>query len=194
MKALANGGLNLSILDGWWDEAWQTPAAEKRFIGWAIGNGESYDNPDYQDQVESAALYDLLERDIVPDVLRPRRRRPAAPLDRPDEELHFHAVPDFNMQRMVKEYATDFYVTANDEIPAAYGERGGTGQGTGGVDCPYSGSLERSSRRIGGFLDARGPSGGQPSPGASANSPRRIDPRIRSPWNSTWEGSTPMAS
>src|SRR5664280_2088272 len=66
MKVLPNGGLNLSILDGWWDEAWQDAAVEKRFIGWAIGNGESYDNPDDQDQVESSALYSLLERDIVP--------------------------------------------------------------------------------------------------------------------------------
>src|ERR1019366_6867034 len=50
MKVLPNGGLNLSIPDGWWEEAWQDAAAEKRFIGWAIGNGESYDNPDDQDQ------------------------------------------------------------------------------------------------------------------------------------------------
>src|ERR1035437_4737618 len=66
MKVLPNGGLNLSILDGWWEEAWQDAAAQKRFIGWAIGNGESYTNRDDQDQVESAALYALLERDIVP--------------------------------------------------------------------------------------------------------------------------------
>ena len=94
MKALANGGLNLSTLDGWWDEAWHAAAAEKRFIGWAIGNGESYDNPDEQDQVESAALYELLERDIVPAFYErgadglPRRWIGA------DEELHFHLVPD----------------------------------------------------------------------------------------------------
>ena len=53
MKALANGALNLSTLDGWWDEAWQAAVAEKRFVGWAIGQGESYDNAEYQDQVES---------------------------------------------------------------------------------------------------------------------------------------------
>ena len=36
----------LSTLDGWWDEAWHDASAEQRFIGWAIGNGESYDDPD----------------------------------------------------------------------------------------------------------------------------------------------------
>ena len=94
MKALANGGLNLSTLDGWWDEAWHDATAEKRFIGWAIGNGESYDNPDYQDQVESVGALRIAGAGHRPGLLRARRRRPAPPLDRPDEELHFHSVPD----------------------------------------------------------------------------------------------------
>src|SRR4030043_2369455 len=60
MKAAANGALNLSILDGWWDEAY-TPD-----VGWAIGSGEVYDDTAYQDSVESNAIYDILEKDIVP--------------------------------------------------------------------------------------------------------------------------------
>ena len=60
MKAAANGVLNLSILDGWWDEAYQPE------VGCAIGRGETYDDPDYQDQVEADTPYDLLEQDIVP--------------------------------------------------------------------------------------------------------------------------------
>jgi starch phosphorylase len=60
MKAAFNGGLNLSILDGWWDEA----SAES--TGWAIGRGEEYADLDYQDRVEADALYDLLESDVVP--------------------------------------------------------------------------------------------------------------------------------
>ena len=66
MKALANGGLNLSILDGWWDEAWHPATAEQPFVGWAIGRGEKYDNQEYQDQVESRALYEILEHDVIP--------------------------------------------------------------------------------------------------------------------------------
>ncbi|MDR0411865.1 MAG: alpha-glucan family phosphorylase [Treponema sp.] len=60
MKAAMNGVLNCSILDGWWDEAY-TPE-----VGWAIGQGEQYTDTNLQDDVESRALYDLLERDIIP--------------------------------------------------------------------------------------------------------------------------------
>src|SRR5262249_39790132 len=95
MKAAANGALNLSTLDGWWDEAWlkqfenagsKTEDRESRGedgrlhfsipdsqssiieynIGWTIGRGEIYDDTDYQDQVEAEALYDLLEGDVIP--------------------------------------------------------------------------------------------------------------------------------
>ncbi len=60
MKAALNGGLNLSIPDGWWDEA-KSPD-----VGWTIGTGETYDDPAYQDRVEANTIYDLLEREIVP--------------------------------------------------------------------------------------------------------------------------------
>ncbi len=66
MKALANGAINVSTLDGWWDEAWQIGARLHADVGWALGSGESYVDPVQQDQVEAAALYDLLEREIVP--------------------------------------------------------------------------------------------------------------------------------
>jgi starch phosphorylase len=60
MKAAVNGVLNCSIMDGWWDEAYNPE------VGWAIGHGEQYVDEHLQDDVESKALYDLLERDIVP--------------------------------------------------------------------------------------------------------------------------------
>ncbi|MDR1419949.1 MAG: alpha-glucan family phosphorylase [Treponema sp.] len=60
MKAAMNGVLNCSILDGWWDEAYNPE------LGWAIGQGEEYHDDQLQDDIESKALYDLLERDIVP--------------------------------------------------------------------------------------------------------------------------------
>jgi starch phosphorylase len=60
MKAAMNGVLNVSILDGWWDEAYST------HIGWAIGRGEAYEDQALQDEVEGKALYDLLEREIIP--------------------------------------------------------------------------------------------------------------------------------
>jgi starch phosphorylase len=60
MKAAINGVLNVSILDGWWAEAYSSG------IGWAIGRGEEYDDHALQDEVEGKALYDLLEREIIP--------------------------------------------------------------------------------------------------------------------------------
>lgn len=60
MKAGMNGVLNCSVLDGWWAEGYG--AAN----GWAIGKGEEYADTELQDEVESKALYDLLEREIIP--------------------------------------------------------------------------------------------------------------------------------
>ena len=60
MKASLNGALNCSVLDGWWVEGY---AADR---GWAIGNGEVYEDERYQDEVEANALYSLLEKEIVP--------------------------------------------------------------------------------------------------------------------------------
>src|SRR3972149_5081444 len=60
MKAGLNGAINLSVLDGWWDEAYNVNT------GWAIGKGEENTEEKFQDDVESNALYDLLEQEIVP--------------------------------------------------------------------------------------------------------------------------------
>jgi starch phosphorylase len=60
MKAGANGGLNVSILDGWWDEAYRPE------LGWAIPSGATLDRTDVDDQAEAEGLYRLLEREVVP--------------------------------------------------------------------------------------------------------------------------------
>ncbi|MEA2485100.1 MAG: glycogen phosphorylase, partial [Actinomycetota bacterium] len=60
MKAALNGVINCSILDGWWDECF-TPE-----IGWAIGGRATYSDLGHQDHVEAIALYDLLEREVIP--------------------------------------------------------------------------------------------------------------------------------
>jgi len=60
MKVAFNGGLNMSVLDGWWCEGY------KGNNGWAIGKGEVYDDIEYQNEVEGRAIYDLLEKEIVP--------------------------------------------------------------------------------------------------------------------------------
>ncbi|MBU0558866.1 MAG: alpha-glucan family phosphorylase, partial [Bacteroidetes bacterium] len=60
MKVLANGGLNFSVLDGWWDEAYN------HHVGWKIGSAEEYKDLDYQDEVESNMIYEMLENELVP--------------------------------------------------------------------------------------------------------------------------------
>ncbi|MBM7797349.1 starch phosphorylase [Microlunatus panaciterrae] len=60
MKAALNGAANLSIRDGWWDE-WFDPA-----YGWEIPSAEGVDDPEYRDDLEARALYDIIENEIVP--------------------------------------------------------------------------------------------------------------------------------
>ncbi len=112
MKAAANGALNLSTLDGWWDEAWRTPRPESEQIGWAIGNGEHYDDPGQQDQVEAEALYDLLERDVVPMFYeKGPDRLPRRWIARMKGSLK-NLCHTFNTHRMVREYTERFYLPA----------------------------------------------------------------------------------
>ena len=61
MKVLVNGGLNLSELDGWWAEAY-TPE-----VGWALGDGQEHGDDPAWDAAEAEALYDLLEREVIPE-------------------------------------------------------------------------------------------------------------------------------
>ena len=75
MKAALNGGLNLSILDGWWDEWYDGEN------GWAIPTADGVDDPDRRDDLEAAALYDLVEKSVAPRFYDRRRRGPADPLD-----------------------------------------------------------------------------------------------------------------
>jgi starch phosphorylase len=100
MKATANGALNLSILDGWWDEGY-TPET-----GWAIGRGEEYneDQFGYQDRVEANAVYDLLEKEIVPLFYeRGRDGLPRGWIAKMKAAMRDHAGV-FNTNRMVREY------------------------------------------------------------------------------------------
>jgi starch phosphorylase len=102
MKVLPNGGLNLSILDGWWCEGYQPEA------GWAIGKGEEYEDHAYQDQVESSALYDLLEKDIMPLFYW----RGVDGLPRPwiaRMKKSMRLTPTFSTNRMLYEYGEHYY-------------------------------------------------------------------------------------
>lgn len=66
MKAGANGGLNLSTIDGWYDQAWRQADPLAPPIGWAIGTDREYDDLAEQDEADALSLYEQLENQIVP--------------------------------------------------------------------------------------------------------------------------------
>ena len=124
MKAAANGALNLSTLDGWWDEAWRETGSN--LIGWAIGCGEEYEDREYQDKVEAEALYHLLESDVAPAFYeRGLDRLPRRWIERMKTSLA-HLAKTFNTHRMVQEYTERFYLMAHSrylELEADSGAR-----------------------------------------------------------------------
>jgi len=106
MKVAANGGMNVSVLDGWWAEGYSPE------VGWAIGSGETYDELEYQNAVESQALYDLLEKEIVPLFYdRGPDYLPRGWIRRMKLAMG-QLAPMFNTNRMVRQYAENFYAPA----------------------------------------------------------------------------------
>ncbi len=107
MKAAANGVLNLSILDGWWVEGYRPQ------LGWAIGSGEEYEDHEGQDQIESLAIYDLLEKEIVP--LFYERGKDHLPREwiRMMKQSMKELAAYFNSHRMVQDYLHRFYVPSS---------------------------------------------------------------------------------
>jgi len=113
MKVLVNGGINLSELDGWWAEAY-TPE-----VGWALGDGQEHGDDPAWDAVEADALYDLLEREVIPEFYtRDESGIPTAWVRRMRESMA-RLTPRFSANRAVREYTEQHYLPA----AAAYRER-----------------------------------------------------------------------
>jgi starch phosphorylase len=103
MKASCNGGINLSVLDGWWVEGYVGDN------GWTIGAGEEYTDLTYQDDVESRATYDLLEQELIPlFYTRASDGLPRGWLKVMKRSISTVA-PVFNTSRMVQEYMEKCY-------------------------------------------------------------------------------------
>jgi starch phosphorylase len=116
MKAALNGGLNLSCLDGWWDEGYDPEC------GWAIGHGEEYSDPKLQDEVEGKALYDLLEREIVPlFYTRGRDGLPRGWIRRMKASMA-SVGRRFTSHRMLLQYSEEFYLPALKRAKELCGE------------------------------------------------------------------------
>jgi glycogen phosphorylase len=106
MKVLVNGGLNLSELDGWWAEAY-TPE-----VGWALGDGQEHGDDPAWDAIEAEALYDRLEREVIPEFYnRDTNGIPTAWVARMRESMA-RLTPRFSANRTVREYTEQHYLPA----------------------------------------------------------------------------------
>jgi starch phosphorylase len=106
MKAAPNGGINLSVLDGWWREGYNGSN------GWAIGAEINNGTTEFQNEVDASSLYQLLENQIVPlYYAKPDGKLPLAWLQLMRESIR-SVTPAFNTQRMVKEYTEQLYIPA----------------------------------------------------------------------------------
>lgn len=103
MKAAVNGVLNVSIFDGWWCEGY----SEAR--GWRIGSGEEYVDTEYQDTIESQALYNVLENSVIPCFYEENEGELPKRWIRMMKASMKMAIKDYCSLRMVGEYEQRFY-------------------------------------------------------------------------------------
>jgi starch phosphorylase len=122
MKVLVNGGLNLSELDGWWAEAY-TPA-----VGWALGDGQEHGDDPAWDASEANALYELLERAVIPEFhARDHAGIPVAWVARMRESMA-RLTPAFSANRTVREYTDEHYLPAAAAYRLRAGDHGDPGR------------------------------------------------------------------
>jgi starch phosphorylase len=118
MKVLVNGGLNLSELDGWWAEAYQPD------LGWALGDGREHGEDPAWDAAEAEALYERLEREVIPEFHdRTAEGIPAAWVGRIRESMA-RLTLRFSSGRVVREYTEQHYLPAAAAYRARAAERG----------------------------------------------------------------------
>jgi starch phosphorylase len=121
MKVLVNGGINLSELDGWWAEAY-TPE-----VGWALGDGRIHDDDPAWDAAEAEALYDLLEREVIPGFYtRDEQGIPRAWVARMRESMA-RLTPRFSTNRAVREYTEQYYFPAASAYRGRAADKGAIG-------------------------------------------------------------------
>jgi starch phosphorylase len=121
MKVLVNGGINLSELDGWWVEAY-TPE-----VGWALGDGREHGDDPGLDATEAEALYELLEREVIPEFYtRDEQGVPTAWVARMRESMA-RLTPRFSTNRTVCEYTEQHYLPATSAYLARAADKGAIG-------------------------------------------------------------------
>jgi glycogen phosphorylase len=106
LKAGLNGVLNLSVLDGWFDEAYEKSG------GWAVGEREPYSED--QDGLHASEIYYLLENEIVPMFYERREEAPREWVRRMKQSVAYISL-QFDCRRMVREYMTEMYEPAHQQ-------------------------------------------------------------------------------
>jgi starch phosphorylase len=113
MKVLVNGGINLSVLDGWWAEAFSPD------VGWALGDCQEHGDDPAWDAIDAEALYSCLEHEVIPEFYsRNEKGIPEAWVARMRESMA-KLTPHFSANRVVREYTEEYYLPA----ARAYQER-----------------------------------------------------------------------
>ena len=122
MKVLVNGGINLSVLDGWWAEAYSPE------VGWALGDGQEHGDDPVWDAAEADALYDLLEREVIPEFYaRDDTGIPTAWVARMRESMT-RLTPLFAASRAVRDYTEQHYLPAAETYQTRAAQKGALGR------------------------------------------------------------------
>jgi glycogen phosphorylase len=118
MKVLVNGGINLSELDGWWAEAYVPD------LGWALGDGQDRGSDPAWDAAEAEALYERLEREVIPEFYtRNEKGIPTAWVARMRESMA-RLTPQFSAERAVREYTEKHYLPAATALHSRVADKG----------------------------------------------------------------------
>lgn len=102
-KAEMNGVLNLSVLDGWWYEGYREGA------GWALTDKRTYDNQQYQDQLDAATIYNLLESEVIPTYYAKNSKGYSPDWVQYIKNSMSQIAYDYTMKRMLDDYIDRFY-------------------------------------------------------------------------------------
>ncbi len=121
MKVLVNGGINLSVRDGWWDEAY-TPE-----VGWSLDDGQEHGDDPAWDMRDAEILYDLLENEVIPEFYaRDEQGIPTAWVARMRESMA-QLTPHYSSNRAVREYTEQHYLPAAAAYRARAADKGAMG-------------------------------------------------------------------
>lgn len=104
MKAVMNGVINFSVLDGWWYEGYQKNA------GWMLTDKRTYDNQEYQDQLDAALIYKTFEEEIIPAYFAKNTKGFSPEWIQYVKNTIGEVAPRFTMKRMIDDYIERFYV------------------------------------------------------------------------------------